>query len=181
MDQKPSMLKPTLIGGAVFGVLSGIPIVGALNCLCCALVVGAGFLAAFLYSKECAGMGVGFRAGNGAIVGLVAGLFHAVFFALISGLFGMFQSREDQQAQIDEILSQMEEQGADPQALEFAENIAEMFLGGAGILFLFLVMLLLGAIFATIGGLIGGAVFKVEEPPAPAAQPPGGDAGMPRG
>ena len=179
MDQKPAMLKPTLIGGAVFGVLSGIPIVGALNCLCCALVVGAGFLAAFLYSKECAGMGVGFRAGNGAVVGLVAGLFHAVFFAVISGLFSLFQSREDQAAQIEEILARMEEQGADPQALEFAENIAGMFLGTAGIVFLFLVMLLLGAIFATVGGLIGGAVFKVDEPPTPTISP-GGDAGTPR-
>jgi len=180
MDQKPSMLKPTLIGGAVFGALSGIPIVGALNCLCCALVVGSGFLAAFLYSKECAGMGVGFRAGNGAVVGLVAGLFHAVFFAVVSGLFGLLQSRADQVAQIEELLGRMEEQGADPQALEFAENIAEMFLGAMGIVFLFLFMLLLGAVFATIGGLIGGAVFKIEPSP-PAAQPPGGDAGMLRG
>lgn len=43
------------------------------------------------------------------------------------------------------------------------------------VLFGLFMSLLLGAIFATIGGLIGGSVFKRE----PATEPPHGDVGAP--
>jgi hypothetical protein len=52
MNQAPSMLKPALISGVAFGVAGAIPFVSALNCFCCALVIGSGMLASFLYSKE---------------------------------------------------------------------------------------------------------------------------------
>ncbi len=71
----PSMLKATMIGGLTAGFVGGVPIIGAVNVCCCALVIAGGFLAAFLYSNECKSHGVEFRAGNGALVGLVAGLF----------------------------------------------------------------------------------------------------------
>ena len=61
---RPSMLKPTLIGGGVAGLLGGLPLIGAINACCCALIIGGGFLAAFLYSKECQGVGAEFRAGG---------------------------------------------------------------------------------------------------------------------
>ena len=68
-DRSPSMLKPTLIGGGVAGAVASLPLVGALNCLCCSLIIAGGFLAAFLYSKECRAQGVEFGARNAWVVG----------------------------------------------------------------------------------------------------------------
>ena len=57
MDNKPSMLKATAIGGLAAGFLSSIPFVACLNGLCCSLLIGGGFLAAFLYSRDVAAVG----------------------------------------------------------------------------------------------------------------------------
>ena len=165
-DNSPSMLKPTLIGGLVCGVAGGLPFIGAINCACCLLVIAAGFIAAYLYSGQCKQAGIEFRPGNGALIGLVAGLFYAVGHTA-SGAF--FLPKIDD---IDEIMEQMEQSGMPPEALDGAAKFLELFASGGGILFLFFFMLLVGAVFSTIGGLIGGAVFKT----APSAPAPGGDA-----
>ena len=61
-NQAPSMLKSTVIGGAVFGAIAAVPLVGSmLNCLCCSLITGGGFFAAYLYSRECARSGASSR------------------------------------------------------------------------------------------------------------------------
>ena len=161
MDSRaPSMLKATLIGGVVFGVLGGIPLV---SCLCCALMVGAGFLAAFLYSKECANAGVEFKGGNGALVGLVAALFYALANAVVGALVKMMMPATDP----DQVVEMMEQFGAPPEAIDMALKFVEGSSGLIGVLIGFFVTLLIAAIFSTIGGVIGGAVFKVEPPPAP--------------
>jgi len=49
-NQAPSMLKPALISGVAFGVAGAIPVINWINCACCALIIGCGFLSAFLYS-----------------------------------------------------------------------------------------------------------------------------------
>ena len=49
MNQAPSMLKPALISGVAFGVAGSIPVINWINCACCALIIGCGFFAAFLY------------------------------------------------------------------------------------------------------------------------------------
>ena len=157
----PSLLKPALIGGVAAGVASSVPGLQYVNCACCALVIGGGFLAAFLFSKDAAAAGVSFTAGRGAAVGVVAGLFYAltsgVVSALIVAVFGnpMAQS-----------IAQMEEMGTEipPEAAQFVESLAEAgpllvgtFSAGVG--------LLIGCLFCTIGGVIGGAAFKFEPPP----------------
>ena len=162
-NDSPSMLKPTLIGGLTCGVAGGLPLIGAVNCACCALVMGAGFLAAYFYSNECKKIGMGFRPGSGAVVGLVAGLFYSLAHSLIGAFF--MPSVDD----IDMIVEQMESGGAPPEAIDGAMKFFELLTSGIGVVFYFFMILLLAAIFSTIGGLIGGAVFKVEpEAPAPA-------------
>jgi hypothetical protein len=158
------MLKATLIGGAAFGFLAGLPIIGALNCACCALVVAGGFLAAFLYSKECSAAGVEFRSGSGALVGLVAGLFYAGTAAVVGGVINLVSPFDPEEA-----IATMEQYGMPPENIDMAMRVAEFFTGVTGIILLFFFWLLVAAVFSTIGGLIGGAVFKVEPPPAPTA------------
>jgi hypothetical protein len=169
----PSMLKATLIGGSAAGFVAAIPIVGALNCFCCCLIIGGGFLAAFLYSLECKKTGTEFRAGQGALVGLLAAVFYALVNSLVGGAIQLALGMGIDQASED-VFEMMEQFGGEvpPEA----EQVLE-FLSGAPILLLvvmsFFITLCIAAIFSTIGGLIGGAVFKVEPPaPAPPAAPP---------
>ena len=63
-EQRPGMFVPALIGGAIAGVLAGIPII---NCLCCLWIIGGGMLAAFFLTKESR---LRLSAGDGAIVGI---------------------------------------------------------------------------------------------------------------
>lgn len=163
MDNSPSMLRATLIGGAVFGLAGATPIVSLLNCACCALVVASGFLAAYLYSRECEQKHAAFTAGNGAIVGLVAGMFYALTTVVVSGLIQLAFETD-----VEQMLEQLEDAGIGipPEA----ESIIDFFVNANPIVLLFLgfcFWLLVAAVFSTIGGLIGGAVFKVEPPPPP--------------
>ena len=165
MQSSPSMLKSALIGGVVLGAVGGIPFVGAINCACCALVMGGGFLAAFLYSRECRDAGAEFRPGNGALLGLVTAPFYAVTTAVVGTLAQLAVGMD-----IEEQIAKFEESGAEiPPAFE---NVLD-FVADAGPLLLvgvsFGFWLCLGLIFSTIGGLIGGAVFKTKTPEPPAA------------
>jgi hypothetical protein len=83
-NQKTAMFSAALIGGAVAGVLSGIPFV---NCLCCLWVIGGGVLAAYLLSKNSP---VALSAGDGAIVGVFAGIVAAVVHSFVNILFRPF-------------------------------------------------------------------------------------------
>ena len=76
--QKPDFLVPALIGGAVAGVLSGVPL---LSCLCCLWIIGGACLAVHLAAKESARS---LTAGDGAIIGVLTGIVAAVVEAVIS-------------------------------------------------------------------------------------------------
>jgi len=68
---KDSFLKSALIGGVALGVLSALPVLGAVNCLCCAWVIGGGMFAAHLYVKEAQ---LPVTLGTGVLLGLLAGV-----------------------------------------------------------------------------------------------------------
>jgi hypothetical protein len=160
---KPSLLKPTLIGGAVFGFLGALPCIGAINVACCALIMGGGFLAAYLYSSDCKKLGLEFRAGEGAKIGVVAGIFYWLVSSVVSGVMQIFMKTD-----FDQILDQMEEGGMPPEALDTMEQVFDVLGGPMGVVIMLGATLVLGLIFSTIGGLIGGAVFKVAAaPPSP--------------
>ncbi len=161
----PSMLKPTLIAGVITGVIVSIPVLGGLTMMaCCAPVIGCGFLAAYLYSKECRPAGAPFRAGRGALVGWVSGLFFAITASVVGGAIGLLMNSGDP---FGDAMEKMENSpGMTPEGMEAAEKIIG-FLQDTPMIVLFffglLFYLIITSIFATIGGAIGGAVFKVEE------------------
>ncbi len=164
-NQSPSMLKSTLIGGALFGFIGGLPLIGVLNCACCALVVAGGLLASYMYSRECRQQGVEFRAGGGALVGLVAGLFYAIAHTIVDGIVKTIWPVD-----VEEALEMAEQFGAPPESLEIVAKFLEGSGTFVGLIIGFFFLLLIAAIFSTIGGLIGGAVFKVT-PQAPPSEP----------
>jgi len=169
-NQAPSMLKPALISGVAFGVAGAIPVINWINCACCALIIGCGFFAAYLYSKDSRSAGVSFQPGNGATVGLVSGLVYGAVSGVLGGIINSIFGLGDWQ----EVIDQIQASGADipPETLDqisgFMESSGSMMVVLIGIFF----ALLFGAIFGTIGGLIGGSVFKHEPQAAAYDQTP---------
>ena len=180
MDKNPSMIKATVIGGLSAAILSSIPIVNCLNAACCSLLIGGGFLAAFIYSREVEAAGGSFAVGNGAAVGLVTGGFYAVGTSVVSAITRMLIDVSP--AEQFELLREQLESGGNlpPEMLDTLEQISNFLVeSGGGLLFIigFGFALLMGAVFCTVGGLIGGAVFKKDPPAAAPAAPEAPQAG----
>src|SRR5262245_9480899 len=73
MKQKGDLLMSSLVAGDTFGVVSGVPILGAINCLCCSLILGAGATASFLLIRSSQEpVDYGRAALAGGLAGLVA-------------------------------------------------------------------------------------------------------------
>jgi hypothetical protein len=165
----PGVVKYALISGAVFGFLGGAPFVSMLNCVCCALIIGSGFLAAMLSANESKSLGVQFTPGNGAVVGFVTGVVYGVadtITATISGL--LFQ-----EAAVEWMLDALELiDDLPPEVIDLITGQSSLGLAASIVLGL-IIKIGFGIIFATLGGLIGGAVFKSEPAaPAPPVTPP---------
>ncbi len=172
--QAPSMIRPALIAGVAFGIAGAIPFLNLLNCACCALVIGCGFVAAYLQSQQAKTVGAPFLPSHGAQVGLLSGMIYGVVTTVVSAVFNFVLGLGDWQ----EIIDQMEEIGTlDPEVMDQVTRFMDSTGPSVMVLFGLFMSLLLGAIFATIGGLIGGSVFKFEAP----AEPPyrGADAPPP--
>lgn len=152
-------LKPALLGGLIVGVLSGISsLIPFASICCCIWSIGGGALAAFLYVK---GSSVPVKIGDGAIVGALAGVFGGIIY-LILGLpltifFGMAAMEE-----------QLSRSGV---ALPFSGVILIIVAGIVGAIIL--------ALLATLGGVIGVAIFEKRKDGS--APPPPNFGGTPGG
>lgn len=153
--EKPDLLKPALISGIIFGVASAIPIVGMLNCFCCALVFACGILAAFLLIKESP---VPILYGSGALVGLLAGVFGAFSSTIVSTLIELSFGRTFKEMAL-RILENVSA-SVPPEVMQIVQTelqkeftVSDMILG----LFLWLVIF---GVFSTLGGILGVALFR---------------------
>jgi hypothetical protein len=163
------IVKPALISGAIFGFLSGAPFVGLLNCACCALVIGAGFVAALLHSQELKAAGLPFDAAAGAKVGFLAGIFCGVVETIVSTISDLLFH----EAALKWLIGFLEQIPEVPsEVIEFLQgDLGRGFAAGVG--FELLTNLGVGIIFATVGGLIGAGVFKSRPQTAPPPPPAG--------
>jgi len=169
--QPPSMLKPALVSGTVFGVVAAIPVVNWVNCACCALIIGSGFLAAYLLSQQHKAADVAFTPSTGAQVGLMSGLVYGVVTSIVSTILSFVFGFGD----FDKMLEQMREMGTvNPETMQQITHFMQSTGPTVILLFGVFMSLLLGAIFATLGGLIGGSLFRVTP-----AQPPEGSPELP--
>ena len=160
-----SKMQPALFGGLVLGVLSALPVVSIGNVCCCMWLIAGGVVAAYvLQSNQQAPI----TTGDGAVVGLLAGLVGAVVYLVVSVpisiLMGPVQNR---------MVERLLQSGGDvPEAMRPA--LEAMRQGGVtvlGVIFGFFVMLVLSVLFSTAGGAIGAAVFKKKVPPLPPVPP----------
>jgi hypothetical protein len=171
-------LKPALIGGVALGLLSAIPVVSALNICCCAWVLGGGALAAYLYIKASP---TPVTSGDGALLGLLAGGFGAVVFLLIGVPLGLifgqvFQGMFVQiMANVNpEFAEQMRRQIELQQHMPLSARLPILLLS-------YLLNAVVILVFATIGGLVGVALFEKRKGanagPMSAPPPPPADFG----
>ena len=151
--------KAALIGGAIAGVLSIIPVV---NYCCCLWAIGGGLLAVYLYIKNTR---TPMTPGDGAMLGAMAGGIGAVIYLIISIPLSILIGAAMMQAQME----QMRQAGIDIPFGGVALMIVGAIMGAVGI-----------AILATVGGLIGVPIFgKNAGGAAPPPPPPAGFGGGP--
>jgi hypothetical protein len=80
MFPPPPRLQPAIFGGLFIGVLSALPLVNIANC-CCLWVIGGGVLATYLMQQN---HPFPISSADGALVGLLAGLFGGLLWAVLS-------------------------------------------------------------------------------------------------
>jgi hypothetical protein len=154
-----SYTKPVLIGGAIMGVLSALPIVSA---CCCLWVISGGVVAAYLLQQQEPGP---ITAADGATVGLFAGLAGAVVSLVVSIPFNLLMAPLRQQA-IDQVIRNGQ---MPPELQRFLTSYAA---GALSLVAWFVFMLMVGAVFSTLGGLLGAAIFRKKTPPGVIDIPP---------
>lgn len=147
------------------GVLSALPIVNVGNACCCMWVVAGGLVAAYLLQQN---QSTPMTVADGALVGLLAGIIGAVVQFLISIPVGVLvapMERAMMQRALDmsgtlppELRSMIENYGASRDEIGMA---GQVILRVAGLFF----TLFIGAIFSTLGGLLGAAIFRKRLPP----------------
>jgi hypothetical protein len=168
----PSYGQPALIGGAIIGVLSALPVIAAGNLCCCMWVIGGGAVAAYVLQQN---HSTPITPGDGALVGLLAGLVGALVQFVIAIPIGMMVAPFERVmlGRIVEMAGTMPPEMRD--AIERYSSPDRQF-GIAAMMaarvFALIVGLFVGAIFATIGGLIGAMIFKKSTPPGVIDIPP---------
>jgi hypothetical protein len=168
-----SFLKSAVIGGVALGVLSALPVLGAVNCLCCAWVIGGGMLAAHLYVKD-SPMPV--TLGTGVLLGLLAGVVGAVVDTLFTIPLHMALRGS---ALVTEQLREWADELPDLPG-EYREMFRSLASGGPAIGSLLFIItaffkLVVYGIVAMLGGALGVAVFekrKIGTPGPPDVRPP---------
>lgn len=161
-------VQPVLAGGLVMGTLSALPIVSTGNACCCLWVVSGGLVAAYLLQQN---QPAPISTGDGAMAGLLAGLFGAVVsFVLsipITILVGPVERRLLQRL--------IDSAGRIPPGARGFVNNPSPLATALGLVFGFVLMVFLGAIFSTLGGVLGAAIFRkkpaqpdvIDLPPSP--------------
>ena len=155
-----SRSQAILIGGTFTGVLSALPIVSVANC-CCVWLIGGGVITAYLLQQ---GQDEPIRLGDAAVGGCLAGVFGAFVSAIVSVPVQLVT--QPLQRQLADLVRGNSD--VPPEVAEMIEQVSGA--GVASVLFGFIFMLVLGTIFSTLGGLLGGVIFRRDRPlPAPDA------------
>lgn len=163
-------LKPAIIGGVVLGLLSAIPFVNWVNVCCCAWAILGGILASYLYVKNSATPA---NAGDGALVGAMAGGVGAVIYLVIGIPLALVSGAAMREMLINLMAS------VNPEQADVIRGMAMQGESVASTIFQGLIGAVLLVVFAIIGGLIGIPLFEKRKgggavpppPPAPGGAP----------
>ena len=156
MSTTTEKTQPALVGGLVVGVLSALPIISAGNLCCCLWATSGGAVAAYVLQQN---RPTPIAQGDGALVGLLAGLVGALVYLVVSIPIAFLIAPMERV-----LMERISSSGNMPP--EFREWARTYVGGAAGVAVGFAVMLVVGSIFSTLGGLLGAMFFRKEAPPA---------------
>ena len=152
-----------LVGALVMGVLSALPLISVGNLCCCLWVISGGVAAAYVLQQ---GQPEPITPADGAFVGFLAGLGGAVVYLVISlpveVVVGPME--REMMRRFIEGMSGVENFREYANRADLVATPVRVFLG-------FVMMLFIGAVFSTVGGVIGSLLFK--KPPMPVTSGPG--------
>jgi hypothetical protein len=166
MREKPSILMSSLYGGIVMAVISAVPGLNLVNCLCCAGIMLGGAAAVFFYKKELMPDMKPLESSDGMKLGALAGVFGGIIGSILTiiimktignvggeMMLGFMESFRDKMP--PESWEKMEEgiRSGDISAL----NLSMAFV--------------MDVVFGLVGGLIGFQIFK-PKPQMMNMQPP---------
>lgn len=185
MNERPSIVVPALLGGLFLGITSALPILNFVNCACCALVIGGGILASFLYLRSYPPEYPPATYGDAAVLGALTGVFGGAIWAIVSLPLAFLKIHLGSGLQqLEQLRRQLDDPEIPPAVRQF---ILRMMEGGAltigAIAFHLALDVIISVIFAIIGALIGLALFQKRAqvsppptygppPPAPPGPPP---------
>jgi hypothetical protein len=153
----PAKMQPALLGGVVIGVLSALPVINLANC-CCAWILFGGALAAYLMQQNHAEP---ITIGDGAVVGLLAGVIGAFVAAALSIPIGLAMGPL-QAGLAQDMLSNPD---LPPEFRRLFEAVGTGPVIGVGFFLFFFLSLIVSALFGLLGGLFGALMFKKNPPP----------------
>ena len=145
------------------GVLSALPLVAAGNC-CCLWVVGGGAVAAYLLQQH---QTAPLTPADGALVGLLAGLIGAIVHFVVSIPVDLLVAPMER-AMLQRIVETFT---LPPEARDVIERYGRREREMSGAFFIIsrliglMFWLFLGAVFSTLGGLLGAVIFRKTPPP----------------
>ncbi len=163
--------KPALVGGVIVGLGSLIPFINLLNCCFCGWALIGGAVASKMLIDSSPRQ---IKTGEGAQVGLMAGLVAGGIVFLISAMLTMTGIGNQFTAQVLGIIS---ERIQDPQFQEQMRQILEQSQNPSvgdrlvGVVFNFVIALVYMA-FTVLGGLLGVALFEKRRDQPPPQYPP---------
>jgi ABC-type cobalamin transport system permease subunit len=147
------------------GVLSALPVIYLGNLCCCMWVVSGGLVAAFMLQQDQAAP---ITAADGAVVGLLAGLAGAVVHLILSIPIDIVMAPMERRMlqRVAEMAGSMPPDMRD-MLDRFSSQSGEMPLGFLLIAraSVFVIRLIVGSVFSTLGGLLGAVLFGKKVPP----------------
>ncbi|HXD75274.1 MAG TPA: hypothetical protein VN628_16105 [Vicinamibacterales bacterium] len=146
------------MGALVMGVLSSLPLISAGNICCCLWVISGGVAAAYALQQ---GQPNPVTPADGAFVGFLAGLLGAVVYFVIALPLDLLIGPMEREM----MRRWVENMGGAEGFRDYADR-ANLITAPVRAFVGFVLMLFLGAIFSTIGGILGALMFK--KPPVPA-------------
>lgn len=172
--EKPGKLQPALVGGLITGILSSIPVIDAGNLCCCLWVLLGGAIAARMLVKRSPYLPI--TTGDGAEAGALAGVVSAGIVLVIGVPLGLLLNSSN-----TESLRQIADSIGNPAFREATLQVTDMMRDHA-LLFALLSWFIRSIImiaFATVGGMIGVAMFEKRKGQQPPPPPPPPDFGGP--
>jgi hypothetical protein len=172
MPEKQSKLMPAIYGGTIIGIISGVPFLSLINCLCCAGIMFGGVMAVFFYKKDLPPDNPTFTNSDAVALGALAGLFGAVISNIITGILFVTVGNIAGKALYDIFMGLYDSLGIldkmPPDAVEQMERgMMDSGLSVTNIVLSFI----LYPVFGLLGGLIGYAMFKPKPQPPVASAP----------